>query len=1307
MAALWRHSVRALWVLLALVVIAYAVLVVVGRQLLPRLDMYQADINSFFSERLNLDVSTGSLSGEWIRFSPRLDIRDLELRKPRTETLPDPADVSTATSVPAALKINQLSAELDLFRSIFSANLIWEELSIKRIGFTLIEDAKGKWSISGLPVASTADDDAGLRRVLQMLTDSKRIHIAKAELVLQFYSGDELVFDANDLLAESSGDFHRVAAELSVAGEAFASAILEGRGDPLDAERFDGRGYLRFNHIDFSGPPGIVFRGLAPDWAERIGAVKTDVAAELWFHSPKAGEVAMVGHASAGEIPLSWVESAPPLKNLVADLTGWLRPGRDWGLRIQGLDADWMDTEIQPLNLEFSQQLGANWGQSNLSIDHLDLAIANTLLARAELLPQQPAQVLAALNPTGSLRDFHVQINSVQTFPITAIHTRLDTIAVDSWRGTPAVKALNGYLEMEAEAGELVLDTSSDFALHFPGVYDNFMTIGSAQGRIPFKIIEQGQALMIGGGPVVMKSAAGTIRAAFELYQPLKKGVGIPDMTLIAGIRNSHSQHTEQFIPNVLEPELSAWLDRAIGGMDIEEGGFIWRGPVVRADNIRRSVQVYARVANGDLNFDPNWPGLSQLSAYVAVDGADVEGRVVSANMGKARIHNTRFRTLARAGTAPLLGIQARVRAPLAEAIDILQRSPLQAQVEEIAQWQLGGQVKADLDLAIPLSREKQGEHYRVAALLSNASLRLDSADLAFEALHGDIGYDDRRGLFAEQIAFNFWDQPLQAKLNTRDNGDIEIASAGEMKITAIPIWPAFVAQKLAGSAPYQAVYRIPADGSPTALKLTSNLLGVSSTLPEPLNKLAGDTQKLAMTLSFKPDHTLLETSLGDDIAAAVQLQGKVLMRGDVTLGGIDVALPPEGNTRNDSLSRLSLRGELKTFNFDHWKQALNFEGSSSKQIENWEPEYLSPTFDLHIDTFTVADYLIPNLTVTGGIESKNWKFYGSSDTVAGDVSVPLGDGPLGLTLDYLVLPKPDFSDDENNVLHTLHPSDFPEIDFSTLGLRIGDNEIGELGFSLRHIEDGARFNNIVGEITGLSAGPILDGTPAAMTWTEEGGQHYSNFSGVLQTYDLAGVLKAWGMPVILNSKEAVLFTNLSWAERPWEINSVLLQGTVALNFKEGNFYRATGGASNALIKLIGVLNFDTWIRRLRLDFSDFFSSGVAYDQLEGSLGFKQGRMVFQPIEVGLPSGKMRLHGQIGLVDESIDARVVATLPVGTNLPWVAALIGGLPAAAGVYLTSRIFDKQVDKMSSLSYRVTGKWSDPEVEVDKIFSDELE
>ena len=54
----------------------------------------------------------------------------------------------------------------------------------------------------------------------------------------------------------------------------------------------------------------------------------------------------------------------------------------------------------------------------------------------------------------------------------------------------------------------------------------------------------------------------------------------------------------------------------------------------------------------------------------------------------------------------------------------------------------------------------------------------------------------------------------------------------------------------------------------------------------------------------------------------------------------------------------------------------------------------------------------------------------------------------------------------------------------------------------------------------------------------------------------------------------------------------------------------------------------------------------------------------------------------------------------------MVGLTGGLPAALGVYVTSKLVEKQVDRISSISYELSGSWDDVEVAVDKIFAAEL-
>ena len=69
---------------------------------------------------------------------------------------------------------------------------------------------------------------------------------------------------------------------------------------------------------------------------------------------------------------------------------------------------------------------------------------------------------------------------------------------------------------------------------------------------------------------------------------------------------------------------------------------------------------------------------------------------------------------------------------------------------------------------------------------------------------------------------------------------------------------------------------------------------------------------------------------------------------------------------------------------------------------------------------------------------------------------------------------------------------------------------------------------------------------------------------------------------------------------------------------------------------------------------------------------------------------------------ETVDGELVVTLPLVENIPWVAALAGGLPIAAGTYLVSKVFEDQVNRLSSGVYSVRGDLESPEVLFERVF-----
>ena len=73
-----------------------------------------------------------------------------------------------------------------------------------------------------------------------------------------------------------------------------------------------------------------------------------------------------------------------------------------------------------------------------------------------------------------------------------------------------------------------------------------------------------------------------------------------------------------------------------------------------------------------------------------------------------------------------------------------------------------------------------------------------------------------------------------------------------------------------------------------------------------------------------------------------------------------------------------------------------------------------------------------------------------------------------------------------------------------------------------------------------------------------------------------------------------------------------------------------------------------------------------------------------------------------------LDNDLIVTLPVGRNLPWYAAYsaLANPLVGAGVFLAQKIFEDQINRMTSAKYKVSGTVDLPVVEFISIFNDSI-
>jgi len=1269
---------RWLWLTAAMLIIGTVILVVIGRQTISSVDELRPVLQQLITDNIGMQVRLGEIQGEWPRLIPILDIEKIEI---------------VSEDQTPAIVLDHGRADLDLFKSIKHLSPIWRELVIDQLAITMVEDEAGRWSLKGLKGGANAD----LNIILDPLFYSRSIRLRLVLINLEFFSGKLMQVRGNDVTLENDDDFHR--AELSVqladqqADENIPAYVLvEGYGDPSDLEAFHADGYFRLENFNISQPILGLSKSLLPKLFDNLTAFKANASGEVWFDIHPGGSLDFEGNLAITEIPLDWLADVPPIQNLSTVLTGWYTPGSDWGTRLQGFDFDWSDTNIEPLDLVFSQKLGSRWQDFDISMNQLDLTILSDLLRETKIPAKNLLDAIDILRPRGELSALTLGHNKGGYYA----SANLDDISARPYKGAPGVKRINGYLEVQGSGGFFHLADTDGFEVFFPKLYKEYLLVEESEGTV--YVNWQPEKLVVRSTAMKTTVDAGTSNILFSVEQQIPANGVAPEVNLVIGARDIDAAYMNKYLPYTTPAKLSNWLTSAILAADVKELGMLLRAGPPRKNKTSKTTQLLFKTEGTDLNYHPDWLGARDVKALVLVDDTYVDGVAIGGTIGGVEIISAKAITGDPAVGTQLLTIDAQIETGLGDAISALAQSPLRNRIGPLADWQYSGEANAKLHLEIPLKKipgEPVAGDYLVNATLRGGSMDIPNTPISISRLEGGLNFSVADGLYSEDITGEFWQQPLSAKLfRTSKQQKVAISTAVEpeslSKLVKFP-WT----KVLTGTIPIEGLLSIngaDAPGSGVTLQLVSQMEASEIMLPAPLTKVAGESRALDVTLHFDPDFQRLEGRIGDQLVTDLRFNQSQMTHGLVSFDR-SVSVPEVGE--------LLVAGYLPTTDLDLWNPVVAlFSGSSESKATVWQP-----VFDLEFDYLNLATFKLENIAAQIRFDEQATNIAFTSDLADGKLVLPIGSSLVpGLHLTRLALPSTLL--EEKIGQKGMDPRTFIAADFSVEQLSIGDKEWGALAFELRPEVSGAAFNNIVGDVFGLRPGLFTKEPDTEFFWRYDGESYSSRLIGPVGVDNIGDLFTGLNIPRVADSQSGKMLFDLSWQDQPWKITKENITGDFQINLQDGSFYTSTGGAGAAL-KLVSLFNFANWLKRLQLDFSDVTSQNLAYNDLVGTIRFNNGvASLIDPLRMKMPSGRMNMGGNFDLVNEQVDAELVATLPVATNLPWVVALLGGVPAAAGVYLTSKLVEKQVDRLSSISYTLSGPFDDVEVAVDKIFAAEL-
>ncbi len=317
--------------------------------------------------------------------------------------------------------------------------------------------------------------------------------------------------------------------------------------------------------------------------------------------------------------------------------------------------------------------------------------------------------------------------------------------------------------------------------------------------------------------------------------------------------------------------------------------------------------------------------------------------------------------------------------------------------------------------------------------------------------------------------------------------------------------------------------------------------------------------------------------------------------------------------------------------------------------------------------------------------------------------------GPVPrLLLDYLDLaglPGQAGETDFDAAYRALRP-----VGIDILELRRAGERVGHLAFELDRDAGAIVARGIRGELFGLRSrseeGGVLRwaGGEGALGESAPGesAPGETQFAIDVAFDDLSEVLVTLGYAPTLVTDNGSASADLRWSGSPWALALETLEGDIGVEARDGRLLEARGSAG--ALKALSLLNLAEILRGLSL--SHMFESGIPFDRAASEFRLRGGTLQIPALTLRGAASAFEFSGVTNLAasEPSIEGELVVTLPVANNLPWVAALAGGLPVAAGVYVVSKVFEKQVKRMSSGVYEVSGPLGSPDVRLRRIFDD---
>ena len=1259
--------------------VAYALLiavllyVVVGRVALSLVPEYRLPLQKYLSEELGIPVEIQQLEVKWSGFDPILEARGIS--------------VNGASN--AHIKIAQI--KFAFLNSILARAPRVHSIRLDTANLKLEQDTSGVWFMAGMDLTklNTSPDlendtgayDFGVERILDganlKLVDAfvRTSSPDRGDRVWRLPSAS-LSYVGGRIFAQ--GNVIRPDGLQPLARFIYNSSEL-GSAEKLSGELFvevRSSGFLD-EHIKAYKWHGISVQGLDASgraWVSLSGLTVESVFADIQVSQ------------------LNWnieEKSLAPIVNSTVSL-GW--HGNEHGQRIDlyNLEYLWKGDECSVPGASYESLSG----REEIAVQSLNLSCAADIMTSLGVVDGDLAQRIDVGEPTGLLNNLWIT-----TYPdeskLFSVEAELRDIAIKGYEGAPSVSGVNGYLYTDANSG-FVEFKSDDFLLFFPELYLKSWRSDDAQGHVAWW--QDGEDFMVESDGIYLHLYENSeVFGDFTIR--LNDDEREDYLGLMLGMRNIMLPDVDEFVPfYVVDKDLYQWLSDSLTGGYVEEGMYFAYGNIEsESPDHSFSSSLSVQTKDATLRYDAAWPELEKLNIDLALheDRLEITASDALIKGSEVKSLDVFMPGISAEAETPQLNVKASLKFEGQQYSYWLSDSPIADDVDEIADvLRFSGSSTGELDLNLSLGDELK-EAFSLSMQLDGVRAEHVDSPLFAENLRGRLEISSELGVSSEEITMVFSGEPGVMSIKPNELSDsTSLSLEGGIAVHHLLPHDQDWHFGLDGQTRFEALLEIPNDPElATHLRVNSNLEGISSNWPAPLTKLSRSRNNAELLATIKPNQVDVMLKLNG--AALPKTTAELLFIdeefefGKVVMSDGDEAF--DADDYNFSKDGLGIALSATQADLGSWVSYLTEsvpEGSGGGVELDWLREV-----SINAQELNVYDSIIKNVSAVISPNEEGLSVDLSGPNSQGTVLINNDDSPILIDLRRLKLEEPEqeeivYSSGEAPIIN---PLTIANMNFSVGELYVGERFWGQWSFWTEKDEKSLIFR----DLQGLVSGSVLKGQ---LSWRYDNAQHYTILTVDGEGQNLEPVLGLFGQESPLTSDSFSAELALVWPDAPQNFSLSVLSGSADMAFKGGQIRTDAKGAG--ILRLFGIFSLDALARRLRLDFTDIYESGISYDDVDMNAVISQGIVSFvDPLVISGPSSNYEVNGDINLAAQTLDLKMSVELPISSNVPLAALMLGSPTIGGAVWLVDKVLGEPLSRLSTLNYALTGSWDDPLIKLD--------